>query len=158
EGCMLSQSVDHVAAYPQLDVKIREIDDNLAKEPNSAYWLTERGELRLADGKVKGAVDDLRKALAALAQKPAKEVEGKAKLKLYEAFTELFQDEFDVAAQKYLDEYRETCKTDNVEETSRRQARFLYLLGRGRENQGNLIDAYQAYMDFAALPANRDKI
>jgi outer membrane protein assembly factor BamB len=158
EGCMLSQSVDQVAAFPQLDVKIKEIDESLAKEPESPYWLTERGELRLADGKVKGAVTDLRKALALLVKSPARDVESKAKLKLYEAFTELFQNEFDVAADKYLDEYREVCKTDNVEETSRRQARFLYILGRGRENQGNLLDAYKAYMAFAALPSNRDKI
>jgi outer membrane protein assembly factor BamB len=160
EGFMLSQNVDHVSAYPQLDVRIKEINGSLAKEPNSTYWLTERGELLLADGKVNDAVTDLRKALKLLKSEanPAREVVAKAKLKLYESFTELFQDDFPKAAAKYLDEYRETCKTENAEETGRRQARFLYLLGRGRELEGKLLDAYQAYVDFAALPANRDKI
>ncbi len=155
EGSMLSESVDLVAAYPQLDVKIREINVALAKTPNDPYWLAERGEYRLADGKVKEAVADLRQALA---NKPGKEILERTRGKLYEAFTELFQNDFNFAVDQYLDEYKEMCKADDATETGRRQARFLYLIGRGRENQGKLVEAYQAYAEFAALPLNKGKV
>jgi outer membrane protein assembly factor BamB len=155
EGALLSQSATHVAAYPRLDVKIREINLALAKQPNDPKWLTERGEMRLADGKTQGAVDDLRKALA---NNPPREILPTTRRKLYEAFTELFQTDFNYAAKNYLNEYRDMCKADDAVETSRRQARFLYLVGRGRENQGRLVDAYQAYVDFAALPSNEKEI
>src|SRR5262249_30663828 len=163
EGYMLSQSHTHVAAYPRMDVRIQEINLALKNKPNNpqlAYWLSERGELNLADGKVSLAVDDLRKSLGIMKkeEKPDEKVLGRTRLKLYEAFTELFQKDFKEAADKYLDEYRAMCKADNAEETSRRQARFLYLVGRGREQLGELVDAYKAYDEFASLPMNQKSV
>jgi outer membrane protein assembly factor BamB len=158
DGCLLSQSATHVTAFPQMDVRYKEIAELLKKhidDEQTPTLLTERGELYLADGKVHLAVDDLRTALS---KKPDKKTLPKTRLKLYEAFTELFQSDFPKVADKYLNEYKEVCKAEDDPETNRRTARFLYLVGRGREEQGRLVDAYQAYVDFAALPLNKDKI
>jgi outer membrane protein assembly factor BamB len=153
EGFLLSQGPTRLAAYPQLDVRRQEINALLAKNRNDPVGLAERGELNLADGKVRAAVSDLRKALGTGKLTDPKVLE-RTRRKLYEAFTELFQDDFDTAVKDHLDEYRAMCRTKDAAETSRRQARFLYLIGRGREKQHNLVDAYKAYVEFAALPSN----
>jgi outer membrane protein assembly factor BamB len=159
EGALLSQSASHVAAYPQLEVRMQELSGILKEKPEDLAALTERGELRLADGKLQPAVTDLRKVLKLLKDKPNKDVEAKARQKLYEAFTELFQKDFDTAVAKYQKEYEGLCTVkDNPAEQSRRKARYLYLMGRGREHQGRLVDAYQHYVDFAALPTNKDQV
>jgi outer membrane protein assembly factor BamB len=170
EGRLLSQTPTQVAAYLQMDVRIKEIAQELKGKPGNPYWLTERGELYLADGKVKHAVEDLRNAKGTIERllkdstakadevKEARETLPKTKLKLFEAFTELFQNEFKDAAELYLKEYEAMCKADTPAETNRRMARFLFQVGRGREGQGRLVEAYDAYVRFAGLPLNKDKI
>jgi outer membrane protein assembly factor BamB len=155
DGYMLSQSATHIAAYPLLAVRIKAISALLAKNPNDPHGLTERGELRLADGKVQGAVDDLRKVLAG---KPSGKLRLRVRLKLYEAFDEFFQKDFDAAAPKYLNEFEDLCRTDNADETRRQRSRFLYLVASGRERQGKLVEALRLYMAFADLAPPRQLI
>jgi outer membrane protein assembly factor BamB len=153
EGVVLSQTPRELIVYPQLTRKLELADKAVLANPGDLTKLTERGELRLADGKVQGAVDDLREVLA---KKPAANLVPRVRQKLYLAMTDLFQSNFNAASAKYLDEYRELCKVpENVEEEQQRQARFLRLVGEGRETQGNLVEAFQAYKDFGALPIHR---
>ena len=47
EGRMLSQTPTRIVAYPQLEIKLREIDERIARDPRDPAGLTERGALRL---------------------------------------------------------------------------------------------------------------
>jgi outer membrane protein assembly factor BamB len=145
-----------VVAYPQLKVKIAEMDDLIAKNPNDANALTERGELRLDKGDLAGAIDDLS---IALKNNPAKETRDKARAKLYDTLTVYIADHFN-DAERYLQEYEELCKIDvdavpekeraKLEaEQRRRRATYLWLVGKGREEQGRLVEAFEKYQQFA---------
>jgi len=153
DGAVLSQTPREVVAYAQLSAKMAAADAAVAKRPDDPEALTDRGELRLADGQVQGAVDDLH---AALHLKPEEPLAPRIRNRLYEALTDLFQLDFDRASAKYLDEYRELCKSpEHPQEQQPRQAKFLRLLGQGRERQGNLVEAFQAYRAFGDLPLNK---
>jgi outer membrane protein assembly factor BamB len=166
EGDVLSQTATHVTAYRQLRIKEEETDFALKKNPLDPVGLTERGELRLARGNLDGAVADLRTALA---NKPPADVLPKTRAKLFETLTELFQNNFN-ASEHHLDEFKEMCKVDVpagasdeerkklADEQQRRQANFLSLLAKGREEQGRLGDAFDAYMEFGALSGERDLV
>jgi outer membrane protein assembly factor BamB/tetratricopeptide (TPR) repeat protein len=153
EGTVLSQTPVELVAYPQLTARLELANAAVARDPNDLARLTTRGELRLADGQVQGAVADLR---AALAKKPPADLMPRVRQKLYLALTDLFQVDFNEASAKYLDEYRELCKVPgNKEEEQNRQAKFLRLLAQGREGQHNLVEAFQAYREFGALPIHQ---
>src|SRR6202035_4728702 len=152
-----------VTAYPQLDVKLAQIDERLKANAGDPTGLTERGEMRLDKGDFTGAVAALRTALEHHAP-PA--VLPKTRAKLFETLTELFQRDFD-ANEKFLEEYKELCKIDIPadadqekrgkleEEQQRRQANFLCLLAKGREKQGRLMEAFDAYTSFGVLNGNK---
>jgi outer membrane protein assembly factor BamB len=166
DGDIISQTATSIAAYPQLRVKEMEISRRLKDNPDDPIGLTERGELFLYDGKLNEAVVDLRSALA---HQPPVDARLKARNKLHEALTELFQDKFS-EAEKYLDEYRDLCKVEVpadadastrqklADEQLRREANYLSLVGRGREAQGRLLDALVAYEQFGALTGNKELI
>jgi outer membrane protein assembly factor BamB len=155
EGSVLSQTPREVVAYAQLSAKMTEANLAVAQRPDDPSALADRGELRLADGQVQAAVDDLH---AALTKTPEGNVATRIRGKLYEALTDLFQRDFEQASRKYLEEYRQLCMApDNAHEQQARQALFYRLLGEGREHQGNLVEAFQAYRAFGDLPLNREE-
>jgi outer membrane protein assembly factor BamB len=160
QGTVISQSPYDLAAYPQLKVKIAEMDARLAKSPDDPAGLLDRGELRLDQGDRLGAIQDLRRALR---NKPAVDVEVHIKAKLYDALTEYVQSNFN-AAEEYLKEYEDLCELnskdpkDDKEKARKRRGHFLYLVAKGREKQGRLVDAFHMYKAFAALGADQPLI
>jgi outer membrane protein assembly factor BamB len=164
EGDVLSQTPLAVTAYPQLRVRLAQIDEALQKDPNDPVGLTDRGELKLDKGDLAGAVRDLQTALA---HQPPPDVLPRTRGKLFEALTLLFQSDF-AASEPYLAQYKEMCKVmipDDAtadeknrlrEEEHRRRANFLGLVGTGRERQGRLSEAFEAYLEFAGLSASAD--
>jgi outer membrane protein assembly factor BamB len=155
QGDVVSQGVDQVVAYPQLAVKLAQMDALLEKDPNDPLGLTERGELRLDKGDLGGAVADLRKALD---NKPPEDTREKARRKLYEAFTEYFQRDF-TQAKPYLDEYEQLCTVEgNPVEERRRKANFLCLVAKGREKEGDLLDAFERYQQFVEVAGHQELI
>ena len=166
QGDVISQNETTVTDYPQVEQKVAQIDATLAKNAKDPSALTERGELRLYKGDLAGAVADLRDALV---HKPPAAVLPKTRAKLYSALTELLKQDFSTAEQ-YLDQYKELCavpipKDATAEEKQKleleqrhRQAGFLCLLARGREQQGRLIEAFQAYLDFGSLAESKERI
>jgi outer membrane protein assembly factor BamB len=167
EGDVISQTADRVTAYQQLRLKVQQIDLALKQNPHDPKGLTERGEMKLGEGDLAGAVEDLRLALA---NEPPADILPKTRAKLYETLTELFKQPDFSANEKYLDEYKAMCavpipadatpedRKRLEEEGQRRQANFLCLLAKGREEQGRLREAFQAYMDFSIKAANRDLV
>jgi outer membrane protein assembly factor BamB len=166
QGDVVSQNATTITAYPQVEQKVSQINATLAKNSKDPSALTERGELRLYKGDLAGAVADLRDALA---HSPPPAVLVKTRAKLYSSLTELLKQDFPKAEQ-YLDEYKQLCdlpvpKDATPEEKQKieleqrhRRAGFLCLLARGREQQGRLIEAFQAYLDFGALAEAKERI
>jgi outer membrane protein assembly factor BamB/tetratricopeptide (TPR) repeat protein len=166
DGDVLSQTATSIAAYPQLRIRLAQIDQALEKNPKDPVGLTDRGELKLDKGDLNGAVEDLRTALS---NKPPPDVLPRTRTKLFESLTDLFQHEFN-ANEKYLNEYKELCRVPIPadataderqrleEEEHRRQANFLCLLANGREKQGRLADAFHAYVDFGSLSGNHELV
>lgn len=159
DGEVISQGTAELVAYPQLAVKLEQIDQLIRANPRDPLGLTERGELRLDKGDLQGAIEDLQ---VALAQKPPAQIVERARLKLYEAFTDYFQRDFN-KAEPHLAEYRELCKVEipagatdlerkeKEAEGRRRRANYLCLVAKGREHQGRLVEAFEKYIEFASI-------
>jgi len=163
DGLVISQTATELVAYPQLKVKLNEMNELLAKNANDPRGLFERGELRLDKGELVGAVEDLH---AALGNNPSAELLPRAESKLFDAMTELLQRDFN-NGEKYLDEYKKLCQVtpakpeeaeDARKETQRRTANFLCLLAQGREGQGKLGEALAGYLEFGSLPTAQDEL
>jgi outer membrane protein assembly factor BamB len=166
DGELVSQTTLAVSDFPELKRMLAEIDRRLKENPTDPIGLTERGELYLDKGDLPKAVADLRTALS---QKPPADTKLKARTKLHEALTDLLQNDFP-AAERYLDEYKDLCQVEVpadadpaakqrlADEQLRREANFLSLLGRGRERQGRLLDAFAAYEQFGALTGNKELV
>jgi outer membrane protein assembly factor BamB len=164
EGAVVSQTETAVTAYEQIDFKVAQIDTQLKQNPNDPVALVDRGELRLYKGDLAGAVADLH---AAIKNNLPSTLQPKARGKLYTTLTELLQHDFD-AAEQYLPEYKELCQVPVPDDATprereklqveqrHRQAGYLCLLAKGRERQGKLSEAFQAYLDFGALAENKE--
>jgi outer membrane protein assembly factor BamB/tetratricopeptide (TPR) repeat protein len=164
EGTVLSQTHNDVVAYPQLEVKLAEMDRLVKENPNNPVALTDRGDYLLDKGDLPGAIADFRKALK---NKPPEATLAKARTKLYEAFTEYFQRDFGKAEQ-YIKEYEEMCRIDltgkeGAERTAlmaemrRRRANYLCLVGKGREAQNRLVEAFEKYLELGE-EAKKDEL
>jgi outer membrane protein assembly factor BamB/tetratricopeptide (TPR) repeat protein len=163
-GNLLSQTTTELRAYPQLELFLARLDTQVADKPNDPEVLTQRGDYRLDKGDLGGAIADFRKALA---NKPDDDTRHKARANLYDALTEYFQRDFD-KAERYIEEYEELCKVDlagavgaeraaRIAEERRRRADFLCLVGKGREAQNRLVDAFEKYLELGQT-ARRDEL
>ena len=116
DGLVISQSAVEIAVYPQLKVKLDEMNQLLAKNANDPKGLFSRGELRLDKGELSGAVEDLH---ASLSNNPPEDVKKEAETKLFDAMTELLQRDFN-NGEKYLEEYWKKCNVSRRDAPRRR--------------------------------------
>ncbi len=159
EGQLFSQTATEVVAFPLIELKRQEMARRLAANPKDPEGLADRGELFLDDGQVKEAITDLQ---ASLDNNPATSVRRRVEDKLHFAYTELLREKFDEGEQ-YLDKYKALCevpidpdvpdskKAELMDERVRRKALYLSLLAKGRQKQGKLVEAFDAYRAFAAI-------
>jgi outer membrane protein assembly factor BamB len=149
DGMVLSQTPTKIVAYPQLATKLAEAEMAYTKEP-SVENLLFRGELRMADGQLKKAVEDLSSAL----EKGAPEkVVPRARAKLFDAMGDLLQNDFNAASGPYLDKFKELCKVEtSAAEQLQRETAYWRIVAKGREDQGDLVSAFLAYKEFGASP------
>jgi outer membrane protein assembly factor BamB/tetratricopeptide (TPR) repeat protein len=155
DGEIISQGITSLSVFPQLQVKLTEMNARLEANPKDPVGLTDRGELHLDKGELAMAIDDL---TAALNFKPGPEVRAKARLKLYEALTEQLQQHFD-QGEKHLALYKDLCLNEvSGDERLKRQSAYLSILGKGREAQGKLVEAFEAYMEFGQLNGGREMV
>lgn len=160
DGLMYSQSATEVAVFQLNEVKRREVQLALDKNPNDPVGLFSRGELALERGDLQAAIDDFK---ASEKNKPDEATTKKLKTKLYIAYTEVIRNDPDFAkAEKLLAEYKTLCEfplppKEDVgyararEEQVRRLGLYYNLLADGRERQGRLVDAFDAYRAYAEL-------
>jgi outer membrane protein assembly factor BamB len=155
DGQVFSQTLKQVTAFPQVQYKLRMIAERIKNNPKDPVGLVELGELSLDKGDLKSAYDALHTAME---NSPPVELLPKAKLKLYETLSEMLQRDFN-GTEKLLDEYKALCVgAENPEERQRRTGEYLCLVGKGREDQGKLLEAFDAYMQFGALAGNKERI
>jgi outer membrane protein assembly factor BamB/tetratricopeptide (TPR) repeat protein len=166
EGEVISLTPTEVVVYPQIKVKIAQMDELIAKNPNDPVGLTERGDLRLAKNDLPGAIEDLSTALK---NNPDKDTRARARAKLYDTLTAYITDHFN-DAEKYLPEYEELCNIDmdgakdekdrkeRQDEQRRRRATYLWLVGKGREEQGRLVEAFEKYQEFAGVAGKQQEL
>ena len=148
EGVVLSQTPEYIVAYPQLAAKLKDAEVAFNKVSSNENRLT-LGEMRLADGQVQRAVDDLQ---IVLKDEPEdSKLLPRTKNRLYEALTDLLSSDFDNASKKYLKQYQMLCG-DNAAEKVQRETRYLRILAQGRESQGNLVEAFLAYKEYGSSP------
>ncbi len=166
EGAVISQGVLEIVAYPQLKARLAEIDERIKANPNSPEVLTERGDLRLDRGDLQGAVEDLSNALK---NSPPPELKAQARAKLFDTLTEFLQRNFN-AAEKYVGHYEELCTVDlsdaataeekdlRMTETRRRRANYLFLVAKGKQLQGKLVEAFEKYQEFGAVAGGTSEL
>jgi len=163
DGMVIAQSAFEVAVYPQLELKKKEMNDLLAKNPKDPKGLFNRGEIHLDDGKISEAIADFKLAEA---NAPPEELKASLQDKLYVAYSELLREKFD-DGEKYLKEYQSLCtvpiepdlepfeKRRREDESLRRKRTYHYLLARGRESQKRLSEAFDEYLMLASLGEGR---
>src|SRR5262249_45553602 len=146
--------------------KIKETQDLLGKNEKDPQGLLNLAMLQHDDGRLQPAIDNYRKALV---NNPPEETRAKAREKLFEAITELLQNDFN-AGEKLLDEYKTLCKVEVPviateaqkkmleEEELRRKSNFYCLVAKGKETQGKLLEAFEAYMQFGTLVGNKEMV
>lgn len=159
EGRMISQSATEVSVFPLIEIKKREMDELLAKNPNDPDGLTSRGELLLDEGKLNESIVDFKKAESS---KPSEGTLRKINLKLYIAYTEILRSDF-AAANKFLPEYKSLCdfaidaeegspeRARQIEEQVRRKGLFYSFVAKGCEKEGRLVEAFDNFRAYAAL-------
>jgi outer membrane protein assembly factor BamB/tetratricopeptide (TPR) repeat protein len=164
DGNVISQTATELVAYPQLEVQIAKSDEALKKDPNNPVGLFLRGQLRMDKGDLGDAILDLRNALK---NNPDDTTRKLAREKLYEAFTDYFQRDFN-KAEEYIKEYEEICKveigpedseaikTQKLAEQRRRRSDYLCLVAKGKESQGKLVEAFEKYQEFASEAADKE--
>jgi outer membrane protein assembly factor BamB len=159
DGLMFSQSATELSVFQLNEVKRREVQVALDRNPNDPDGLFSRGELALEAGKLADAIKDFK-----LAEKnqPGEALTKRIKQKLYVAYTESIRNAADFATvEPILDEYKTLCEFPldekdiefgrQQEEQIRRRGLYLNLLADGREKQGRLADAFDAYRQYAGL-------
>ena len=98
----------------------------------------------------------------------APDVERTLREKLYYAYTSLLRADFK-AGEQYLPEYKMLCTVEinspnpserllQNEEQLRRKSLYHQLLAQGREDQGRILEAFDAYSEFAKLQGRDDLI
>ncbi len=160
DGLMFSQSATEVMWFQLNEVKQREAQVALERNPNDPIGLLWNGELKLEAGKLDEAIAFFKKSEA---NKPDEPTTKKLKNKLYDAYTAVIRGEPDFAkVENLLAEYKGLCEfpLDNedpvnyprqLEEQIRRRGLYYNLVADGREKQGRLTDAFDAYRAYAGL-------
>ena len=164
DGEMVSVTSDQVTSFPLLSAKLAQIDSRIMANPNDPVGLMERGQMRLDKGDWAGAVDDLTRSIQG---KPGPDVLSKARENLHEAFVEYFGRDF-AKAEPFLQAFEATCtmevpaqadaKTLEMirKEEKKRKSVYLRLLARGREAQGKVLEAFDTYLQIAAMGMDGD--
>jgi len=165
DGQLFSQSAVELTSFPLIELKRREMAERLKANPNDPEGLFARGELALDGGDLRDAIASFK---AAETFQPSEALRKRLRQKFYVAYTELLRNKF-ADGEPYLAEYAALCELPLdaedpaerqrlLDEQLRRKALYLTILGRGREGQGRLGDAFDAYRAFASLGDNKQLV
>ncbi len=141
KGQIISQGVDYLYTFYQLDPLVQSVTKRLAENPDDPFALADRGDIELDDGKVVAAIADLRHSL----EKKTEKSEPRSRELLVEGLLTALRTDFP----KWQDHLGEVEKliTSDAERID-----FLRILGDGRLKTGDKLGALEAYLNLADLP------
>lgn len=152
QGYVVSQGIESVDKYFQLDPLRKRVDETLAKNPSDPEALAWRGEIALDDGDLKQAVADLRKAYESTPPESASgeyasrlEAERfRTRELLFDALTALLKQDF--AANR-----DSLAELERLIENPREQASYLRVFAAGLQSEGKTLAALEAYLKLAEM-------
>ena len=137
QGEVISQGIDYVETFFQLEPLQQRIAAALEKNPNDTWALAHRGEIELDDGRIDDAIVDVRKAYQAEASPFNRDMLIEA---LIAGLTKDFQKH-----KSDVDDLEQLVQLDHE------RAAFLRVLASGLQKNGNTIAALDAYLKLAGL-------
>jgi len=141
KGKVVSQGLDGVEAYYQLDAALPEVERRLAANPDNAEALSLHGEILLDAGKRSEAIVALRRAYE-LAPDPRTR--------------ELLRDSLLGGLRTEFAAYRDHGKEiKQLLDAPEQHATFLRLMGDGLRHAGELVPAFECYLNFVDFEPDR---
>lgn len=134
-GQVVSQTVDRIEVYPQLEPLMRQVAEVLEKNPDDPRALKQRGEIRMFDGQLAEAVADLRRSYQLQPDPRTREL-------LVAALLTGLAGDFAQYAES-LDEI------DRLATQPAERVRLLRLMADGLQSQGKRREALAAYLRLA---------
>ena len=138
-GAVISQGVDHLESYYQLDELREQVAKTLAERPDDPQALARQGELLLDEGRFDDAVKELRRSYELTSDRRTREL-------LVDAMLESLR--LDFAGHRDL-----TAEIERLAEQPAQQAALLRLMASGLQKSGQLVPAFEAYLKMADLAA-----
>jgi len=142
---IISQSPEAVAALYQFESLERDVNEQLAKDPNDPWALHRKGELLLHKGDRRGALLALRQAHKFEQEEEQREA---IKVRLVGALLDALEDDFagnqDVAAE-----------VEALIDLPRQRAKYHRLMAEGLQQIGKRIEAFEAYLKLAEAADER---
>lgn len=138
-GDVISQGVDVVETYPQIDALRKQVDETLAKRPDDPAALAQLGEIKLDEGHLQEAISLLRRSYELKADDLTREL-------LVQSLLEGMQADF--AANRGA-----ARELEPLLETRQQQTTYFRLVAAGLQKLGERLPAFEAYLKLA-LPEN----
>jgi tetratricopeptide (TPR) repeat protein len=142
-GAVISQGVDQVESYYQLDELREQVAKTLADRPDDAQALARQGELLLDEGRFDDAVKELRRSFEVSADARTREL-------LVDAMLESLR--LDFAGHRTL-----AADIERLAEQPAQQATLLRLMAGGLHKSGQLVPAFEAYLKLVDLAVEPDE-
>lgn len=146
-GAVISQGVDQVESYYQLDELREQVAKTLAERADDPQALARQGELLLDEGRFDDAVKDLRRSYEITSDPRTREL-------LVDAMLESLR--LDFAGHRGL-----AADIERLAEQPAQQAALLRLMAVGLQKSGQLVPAFEAYLkmaDLAAEPGSPERV
>lgn len=146
-GAVISQGIDHVESFYQLDELRQQVAKTLSEQPDDVQALARQGELLLDEGRFDEAVSALRRSFE-LADDP------RTRELLVDAMLESLR--LDFAAHRDL-----APEIERLAQQPSQQATLLRLMAHGLQKAGQLVPAFDAYLkmaDLASEPGGIERI
>ncbi len=146
-GAVISQGVDQVESYYQLDELRDEVARTLADHPDDAQALARQGELLLDEGRFDDAVKELQRSYQLAADERTREL-------LVDAMLESLR--LDFAGHRGL-----APEIERLAEQPAQRATLSRLMALGLQKSGQLVPAFEAYLkmvDLSAEPGSPERV
>jgi outer membrane protein assembly factor BamB len=158
-GYVISQGVDSLDKYFQIEPLRKRVDAMLAEKPNDPEALAWRGEIALDDGDLKRAVSDLRKSYEFRPPNNA-EADYLSRLEAERLRTRgLLIDALTASLNENFAGNKESlAQLESLIETEQERALYLRVLAAGLQSEGKTALALANYLKLADLKAHGDEL
>lgn len=144
KGAVISQSIDGLESFYQLDELRREVTDRLSQRPDDASALALQGELLLDEGKLDDAVMQLRRSFSL-------EADPRTRGLLVDALLEGLRRDF-IA-------YRDNAaEIEGLIDQPAQQLQYLRQVATGQQQAGQIVAAFETYLRIKSLDTGSEEL